>query len=486
MKRDQFGLYRDYGLYIDGEWRQSHARGTREVFDPSTEEVVGLIPMADETDLDAALQSARDGLAVWRATSPWQRALVLRQVAALVRERVESIAQWMTGETGKPLAEARGETLAAADQFEWYSEETKRIYGQTIEGRSADIRMQVRYEPVGVVAAFSAWNFPALLPARKIAAALGAGCSVIVKPASEAPGSCMAIAQACHDAGLPAGVLTLVTGDSSRIASHLIASPIVRKVSLTGSTQVGKQILRLAAEGIKKVSMELGGHAPVLVFDDVDPRWAAETVARAKFRNCGQVCISPSRFFVHERIYEPFCDAFATVAKSLAIGPGSDPRSEIGPLANARGLRHAKSLVDDALGAGARLLAGGKQPASHERGYFFEPTVLADVPPNARIMSDEPFVPIAPIVAFNDFDQVIESANAVPFGLAGYVFSASLRTATLAAEALECGMVGVNEMLLACAEAPFGGVKHSGMGREGGALGIRDYLEPKYIRTKLV
>jgi succinate-semialdehyde dehydrogenase/glutarate-semialdehyde dehydrogenase len=486
LKQDPFGLYRDYGLFIDGEWRQAHALATREVLDPSTEDVAGMIPVAGESDLDAALDSASSGFARWRATSPWQRAAVLRHAAALIRERVETIAQLMTAETGKPLAEARGETQAAADQFEWYGEETKRIYGQTIEGRSADVRMQVRYEPVGVVAAFSAWNFPALLPARKIAAALGAGCSVIVKPASEAPGSCMALVQACHDAGLPPGVLNLVTGDSALISRHLIASPIVRKVSLTGSTEVGKAILRLAADGIKKVSMELGGHAPVLVFEDVDPYWAAETVARAKFRNCGQVCISPSRFFVHERIYEPFCDAFAKVAKSLVIGPGSDARSEIGPLANARGLRHAQSLVDDALTSGARLLAGGKRPASQRRGYFFEPTVLADVAPHARIMSDEPFVPIAPIASFNDFEQVIESANAVPFGLAGYVFSSSLKTATLAAEALECGMVGVNEMLLACAEAPFGGVKESGMGREGGALGIRDYLEPKYIRTKLV
>lgn len=486
MKREQLGLYRDYGLYIDGAWRRSDSLGTRKVLDPTTEDVVGFIPAATEADLDAALKSARDGFAVWRSTSPWQRSAVLRRAAQLIRERAEQIAQLMSAETGKPLAEARGETQAAADQFEWYSEETKRIYGQTIEGRSADVRMQVRYEPVGVVAAFSAWNFPALLPARKIAAALGAGCSVIVKPASEAPGSCMALVQACHDAELPAGVLNLVTGDSGLISRYLIASPIVRKVSLTGSTEVGKTLLRLAADGIKKVSMELGGHAPVLVFDDADPVWAATTLARAKFRNCGQVCISPSRFFVHERIYAPFCEAFANIAKSLMIGPGSDAKSEIGPLANARGVRHAASLVDDAVAAGARLLAGGKRPEAFPRGYFFEPTVLADVPAHARIMSEEPFVPLAPIVGFSDFNAVVEAANSVPFGLAGYVFSNSLKTATLAAEALECGMVGINEMLLACAEAPFGGMKESGMGREGGSLGLFDYLETKYIRTKLV
>lgn len=485
MKREQFGLYREYGLFIDGEWRQARALSTREVLDPSTEEIVGMIPAVDEADLDEALQSAAHGLAAWRATSPWDRAKVLRRAGDLIRERVESIAALMTAETGKPLSEARGETQAAADQFEWYAEETKRIYGQTIEGRSADVRMQVRYEPVGVVAAFSAWNFPALLPARKIAAALGAGCSVIVKPASEAPGSCMAIVQACHDAGLTAGALNLVTGDSSLISRYLIASPVVRKVTLTGSTDVGKSMLRLAADGIKKVSMELGGHAPAIVFDDVDPLWAADTLARAKYRNCGQVCISPSRFFVHERIYDVFCETFAKVASSLAIGPGNDAASQVGPLANARGLRHAEALVADAVACGARVLAGGKRPSSQSRGYFFEPTVLGDVPSHARIMSDEPFVPVAPIASFSGLDEVVEMANSVPFGLAGYVFTSSLKTATLASEALECGMVGVNEMLLACAEAPFGGVKASGIGREGGALGLRDYLEAKYIRTRL-
>lgn len=486
MKREQLGLYQQYGLYIDGEWRLAHGLGVREVFDPVTEDIVGFIPNATGEDLDAALSSAEAGLVQWRLTSPWERSAILRRVADLIRERSGSIATLMTQETGKPLAEARGEVQAAADQFEWYAEETKRIYGQTIEGRTPDVRMTVRYEPVGVVAAFSAWNFPALLPARKIAAALAAGCSVIVKPASEAPGSCMALVQACHDAGLPRGALNLVTGDSGFISERLIASKIVRKVSLTGSVDVGKRLLKQAADSIKKVSMELGGHAPALVFDGVDPVVAATTLARAKFRNCGQVCISPSRFFVHESIYVQFCQTFTNVAQSLVVGPGSDSASEIGPLANERGWRHAAALVDDAVAKGAHLLAGGKRPAAFPKGYFFEPTVLADVPADARIMSEEPFVPIAPIVRFKSFDEVIANANALPFGLAGYVFSNSLKTATLAAEALECGMVGINEVLLACAEAPFGGVKESGMGREGGSLGIHDYLQPKLIRTRLL
>lgn len=475
-------MYANFGLYVDGAWRPAASGKVREVLDPATEEVVGTIPDASKDDLDAALAAAERGLALWRATSPWERSAKLRKAADLIRERLDAIARIMTIETGKPLAESKGETNAAADQFEWYAEETKRIYGQTIEARTPSSRMQVIFQPVGVVAAFSAWNFPALLPARKIAAALGAGCSVIVKPASEAPGSCMALVQACHDAGIPAGAVNLVTGNSDLITRHLIGSPIVRKVSFTGSVPVGKQLLHLCADGVKKVSMELGGHAPVLVFEDADPVAAAKAAATAKFRNCGQVCISPSRFFVHESIAEPFAEAFADHARGLKIGHGLEDGVGIGPLANARGLEHATALVADATAKGARLLHGGGRPAGHNRGYFFEPTVLAEVPDSARIMSEEPFVPIAPIASFADFDEAIARANGVPFGLAGYVFTRSLRTATLAAERLECGMVGVNEMLLACAEAPFGGVKESGMGREGGSLGIRDYLEAKYVK----
>jgi succinate-semialdehyde dehydrogenase/glutarate-semialdehyde dehydrogenase len=485
MPPERADLYQGYGLYIDGKWTAARDAGVREVIDPCTEELIGHIATAGAVDLEAALAAAQRGFQAWRRTSPWERSKVLRRAAELVRARVEDIARLMSAETGKPLAEARAETNGAAEQFDWYADETRRIYGYTIEGRTPDVRMQVRYEPVGVVAAFSAWNFPAVLPARKIAAALGAGCSIIIKPASEAPGSCMALVQACHDAGLLPGALNLVTGDSGVISEHLIRSPVVRKVSLTGSVPVGKRLLALCAEGVKRASMELGGHAPVLVFDDADVERAALACARAKFRNCGQVCIAPSRFYVHERVYDAFGEAFAKVARSLKIGPGLDEASEVGPLANRRGLTHAQALVEDAKQHGARVLAGGGRPAGFSRGYFFEPTVLADVPDDARIMSDEPFVPIAPLTRFSSLDEVVERANAVPFGLAGYVFSRSLKTATLASEALEVGMVGVNEMLLASAEMPFGGVKESGMGREGGALGIRDYLEAKFIKTRL-
>ncbi|MCL4188936.1 MAG: NAD-dependent succinate-semialdehyde dehydrogenase [Rhodobacteraceae bacterium] len=478
-------MYPDLRLFIGGAWRDATGGATRPVTDPATEEVLGTMATAGEADIDAALAAAREGFAVWRQTGTWDRARILRRTADLIRERSERIATLMSLETGKPIAEARAETGTAADQFEWYAEETKRIYGQIIEGRSRDVRMAVIYQPVGVVAAFTAWNFPALLPARKIAAALAAGCSVIVKPAGESPASCAALVEACADAGVPAGAVNFLTGSSDLISRRLIAAPEVRKVSLTGSVPVGKELLRLAADGVKKVSMELGGHAPVLVFPDADPAAAGEACARVKFRNAGQVCISPTRFYVHEDVCAPFAAAFATVARSLKIGRGLDDGVQMGPLANRRGLDGIRELVADALGRGAELLAGGKVPGGINRGYFYEPTVLGRVPDDARVMVEEPFGPIAPITPFRSYDEVMARANALPFGLAGYLFTNGLSLATRAAEDLEVGMVGVNDLLLATAEAPFGGIKESGMGREGGSIGILDYVEPKYIRTRL-
>lgn len=487
MKRDDPGLYRAWGLYLDGAWRAAADGAVREVLDPTSEEVIGWIPVATREDLAAAVDAAQRAFGAWRQTSPWERAAVLHRTASLVRERAADIARVMSTETGKPLAQARGEIGDAADQFDWYAGETQRIYGHTFQARVPEVRMHVRMEPVGVVAAFSAWNFPALLPSRKMAAALGAGCSIVVKPASEAAGSCMAIVQALHDAGLPAGVVNLVTGDSAFIAEHLVRDARVAKVSLTGSTAVGRQMLRLAAEGIKRVSMELGGHAPVLVFEDADVEHAAEQCARFKYRNCGQVCASPSRFYVHRSLYARFTARFAEVAASLKVGPGLQDGVDVGPMANRRGLVHAHALIEDAVAHGARVVAGGARPAGlpGDKGYYLAPTVLADVPEAARIMRDEPFAPVAPLAPFDTFEEAIERANATRYGLASYLFTRSLKTATLASEAIEAGMVGVNELAIAAAEMPFGGVKESGMGREGGALGLRDYLEPKYIRTRL-
>ncbi len=473
------------GIFINGEWRQQQGREQLTVHNPASEEKIASIAIATEQDLADAVSAAEQAFKTWRHSNPWDRAAILSKTAQLLRERSADIALAMSTETGKPLAESGAEVGAAAEQFDWYSGEAQRIYGHSIEARNRATRMQVIYQPVGVVAAFSAWNFPALLPARKIAAALAAGCSIIIKPAAETPYSCAGVVQACVDAGVPAGVLNMLTGKSTQISEYLVRSEVVRKVSLTGSTQVGKKMLSIAAEGIKKVSMELGGHAPVIVFEDFDGAQAAKIVAVSKFRNCGQVCVSPTRFYVHESQYDAFVEAFVEYAQSLKLGAGTEPGVTLGPMANARGLRGALDLIDDAVSKGAQLLTGGKVAAEFAKGYFIEPTVLGNVPADARIMREEPFAPVAPIVKFSSYEEVIEQANSVPWGLAAYLFTHDLKTATVAAEDIEAGMVGVNEVLLASAEMPFGGVKQSGYGREGGSLGIQDYLEAKFIKTRL-
>ena len=477
-------MYSKMGNFINGSWN-NNSKEKIDVINPFNEEVLGQIPVSTEADLDAALESAHKSMQSWKEISPWDRSKIIKQIANLIRERADEIAKTMTLETGKPLAEAKGETMAAADQFEWYSEETKRIYGQIIQPRTQDVRLQVRYEPVGVVAAFSAWNFPILLPARKVAASIAAGCSIILKPASETPGTCMHMIQACKDAGIPNGVVNFVTGKSSFISKYLIKSPIVKKVSLTGSVEVGKEILKLAADGIKKISMELGGHAPVLVLNDADVNIAAVTSSNTKFRNAGQVCISPTRFIVQDKIYDQYCDEFVKNTKKLKLGNGLEEGTNVGPMANLRGLEHVDQLVQDATKKGANLLTGGKRSKDFNKGYFYEPTVMNDVPDNADIMQIEPFGPVAPIVKFHDLDEGFAKANNTNFGLAGYVFTSSLKNAHLASEKLEVGMVGVNDMLLASAEIPFGGIKESGFGREGGSLGILDYLVPKYTKFKI-
>jgi succinate-semialdehyde dehydrogenase/glutarate-semialdehyde dehydrogenase len=479
-------MYAKYGLLIDNSWRPAASGRTMPVFSPATEDQIGEVPSAASEDVAAVLASAVRGFATWKAMSAWDRARIMRKGAELIRERNETIARMMSAETGKPLAEARAETNGAADQYEWYAEEAKRVYGQTIPGRSAEQRLTVIFQPIGVCLSLSAWNFPALLPSRKIAAALAAGCSVVARPASEAPGSCFAIAEALVDAGLPPGVLTVITGPAAKLAEELIASPVIRKVSLTGSVAVGKSVLKQCAEGVKRASMELGGHAPVIVHRDADPAASAKAAASAKFRNAGQVCISPTRFYVHESLKQPFETAFVDVAKGIVVGDGLKDGVTMGPMIRARAVDGALALVEDAVAKGARLLHGGRRPAHLNKGHFLEPTVLADVPDDARIMIEEPFAPIAPITTFSEEDEVIERANALPFGLAAYVFSNDAERAQRTAERLESGMVGINEMLLAAAEAPFGGIKESGYGREGGALGIKDYLEPKFIRHKLV
>ena len=472
-------------MYINGEWCDAADGNRRDIVAPATEQVVDSVPAATDTDLDRALAAADRAWREWCEVDAWSRSAVLRRIAQLVRERLEDIAAVMTEEQGKPLAESRGETGATADQFDWYADEARRIYGRLVEAHSRDHRIMVIRQPIGPVAAFSPWNFPALLAARKMAPAIAAGCSIIVKPAIEAPRTALMLVQACHDAGLPPGVVNAVTGDSSRISKYLIESGVIRKVSLTGSVPVGRQILHLCAERIIPASMELGGHSPVVVFEDADVEEAAEMCARGKFRNMGQVCIAASRFFVQQSVAECFTQRFVEVTRQLRIGDGRDPQTDVGPLANQRRVDAIDELVADATAKGAKLVCGGKQPDGFDRGYYYEPTVLCDVQSTMNVMTDEPFGPIAPITTFTDLDDAVAKSNATEFGLAAYVFTHNTRTAFLAAERIDAGMVGVNNLVIATAEAPFGGIKHSGFGREGGSEGIEAYTVAKYVNIKL-
>ncbi len=478
-------MYDRFGLFIDGHWRAATSGETYEVFDPATEEVLGRVPLADEADVRTAIEAAERGQARWRALDPWARSNVLRAIGDALTRRRDEIARIMTLEVGKPIEQSRGEIGLAIDQFYWYAEETKRIYGQTIESRLPSGRMTVTYEPVGIVAAFTAWNFPAALPARKIAPALAAGCSIICRPSEESPGVAMALIDCCREAGVPDGAVNLLTGRASVLGPLLIKAPEIRKVSLTGSTEVGKRMMRDAADTLKRLSMELGGHAPVIVFDDADVESAAKSCVVGKFRNAGQVCVSPSRFFVHDRLVEDFTKQFVDIAKSMKIGNGLDPETEMGPLSTAKRRDAIESIVAETQEAGGRLLCGGRRPPDMNRGFYYEPTVFDEVDDDWRLMCEEPFGPVAPITSFTDFDEVITRANSLPYGLSAYAFTKSLKRAHETREALASGMVGINTFALAAAEAPFGGIRDSGFGREGGSIGIMDYLEAKYSHMVL-
>lgn len=468
-------------MFIDGAWCDAADGARIPVEDPATEAVVAWVPRAATVDLERALDAAARGFRIWRATDAWTRSAVLRRASVLLRERAEEIAAVITEEQGKPLGEARSEVAAAADVFDWVADEARRIYGRIVDGHSRAQRLLVLREPVGPVAAFTPWNFPALLPARKIGAALAAGCSVVTKPAEEAPRAAFAIAKAFEDAGLPAGVLGVVTGDPAEVSRILTASAVIRKVSLTGSVAVGREILRLCAEHGKPATMELGGHAPVLVFEDADVEAAAGIAARGKFRNAGQVCIAASRFYVQDGALTAFTKHFVEATQRLRLGDGRDPATDVGPLASRRRLDAAIALVEDAVALGATVACGGGRSSRHARGHFFAPTVLTGVTPAMRVLSEEPFCPIAPIASFSDLDDGLARANDSPYGLAGYVFTRDLRTALLAAEGLETGTVGVNQLVITSAEIPFGGIKHSGFGREGGSEGVEAYTVTKTV-----
>ena len=469
----------ELGLYIDGTWHRRGGRDTRDVVNPATEEVLGQLPLATNGDLDQALAAAQRGFEVWRNTSPWEREAIMKRASRLLAERKRQLATVLTLENGKPLSEAAGEIDRAVETIDWCAEEGKRVYGRLHAPRSPGTSQMTFKRPIGPVAAFAPWNFPAVLVARKLAAALAAGCSIIVKPAEETPGVCVGLIRAFHDAGVPAGVINLVFGVPSQVSEHLIASPVIRKVSFTGSVPVGKQLYKLAGEGLKAVTMELGGHSPVVVFDDVDVDKVATQCAAFKYRNAGQVCLSPNRFFVHEAVYERFLNRFAEVARNLKVGDGMDSGTQMGPLNNVRRLDAAQSFVADASGRGAKVLVGGGRSGS--RGYFFAPTVLSDIDAQASIMKQEPFCPVAPIVPFATFDEAVDRANDVEYGLAAYAFTDSLRRSSALAEAFQAGWIGINSFTPALADAPIGGVKQSGVGYEGGPEGLDAYLQTKFL-----
>jgi succinate-semialdehyde dehydrogenase/glutarate-semialdehyde dehydrogenase len=471
-------MYAKLELYIDGQWLNGEGRAGEDVINPATEKPLAHLPHASTADLDRALEAAKKGFAAWRATSAYDRAKIIRKAADLMRERHDAISKILVQEQGKAYPEARAEVITSADIIEWYAEEGRRAYGRVVPGRGK-VRQIVVQEPVGIVAAFTPWNFPTLTPARKIGGALAAGCSLIIKASEETPGSCVELVRCFADAGLPAGVLNLVFGVPAKISEHLIAKDAVRKISFTGSIPVGKHLAVLAAKGMKRATMELGGHSPVVVFADADPEKSADTIAAFKYRNAGQVCISPTRFYVQEQVYARFLARFTEYAKSLKLGDGLEKGVTMGPLANARRIDAMETFVNDAKDRGGKIVTGGARHGN--QGYFFEPTVITDVPDDSKIMTQEPFGPVAPVVTFKTLDEVVERANSLPFGLAAYTFTGSAQTANMMGDALQSGMVGVNSIAVSTPETPFGGVKESGYGSEGGIEGLQAYLSTKFI-----
>ena len=478
-------MYSNFGQFIDGQWQQAEKKETYKVINPATEEVLGEASKASSVDVQKALKSAEKGLETWKNTTPWQRSYVIRKIADLMRERKEVLAKWLTLEVGKPLKEAIGEVGGGADIFEWNAEETKRIYGETLQSRFPETRVHVYYQPVGVVAALVPWNFPIVLASRKISTALAAGCSVICKPDVITPGAVMELVNICKDAGVPDGVVNLLSGDPAEISNELLESDIIKKVSITGSTRVGKLILKKAADKVQRVTMELSGHSPFIVFDDVDMNKVADMAITAKFRNNGQVCISPNRFYIQETRKEEFVNAFVDRAKKLKIGNGMDEGTDLGPLTTAKRLEEIEKLVETTKSEGAKVVLGGGRPSGFNKGYYFEPTVFDDVQDNFTIMKEEPFGPLVPVLTFKDFDEVVERANNNDLGLCSYLYTNSMDKANRASEMMETGCVAVNTAAVAAAEAPFGGIKQTGYGREGGSMAIKDYLNIKYTHMGL-
>jgi succinate-semialdehyde dehydrogenase/glutarate-semialdehyde dehydrogenase len=472
-------MYENYGLFIDGRWRGASGGGASPVLSPVTEKPLGEAPVATSGDTEAAIEAATRGLAAWRSKTAFERADALHAIADEMIRRKDEAARMISTETGKPIAQAEREWGLSCDQFRWYAEEARRIYGRIVESRVPGGRFEITREAIGIVAAFTAWNFPAALVARKIAPALAAGCSVIARPSNQTPGVAMVMVDCCRAGNLPEGVVNLVVGPTSATYEPIMASPLVRKVSLTGSTRIGQQMIRDSADTMKKVTMELGGNAPFIVYDDADLKTALDVSVPTKFANAGQVCVGPDRFYVHERLHDDFVASFAERAKALKLGDGLDPSVQMGPVINGSRRSELEAVITDAVKAGARVVTGGGRASAFNAGFFLEPTVLADVTDDMKVFAEENFGPIAAIARFRDEDEVLERANAGEMGLSAYAFTRSPDRARRTVAALKAGMVGINSFAMAASEAPFGGTRYSGMGREGGSEGIADYLDTK-------
>ncbi len=472
-------MYPDVSLFIDGQWTKGAGGRAQDVLNPATGDPIGQVPHADRSDLDRALAAAEKGFLAWRKVSAFDRYKLMRKAAELLRSRADEIATAMTMEQGKPLPDAKMEVLAGGDLIDWFAEEARRAYGRVIPPRASGVYQLVIKEPVGPVAAFTPWNFPVNQAVRKVSCAVAAGCSIIIKGPENTPASCAMLVRCFAEAGIPAGVVNLVFGVPAEISEYLIPHPTIRKVSFTGSVPVGKHLAGLAGRYMKRSTMELGGHSPAIVFEDADVDLAAKLLGGAKFRNAGQVCISPTRFLVHESIYGRFVDRFVAHAKAVKVGNGLEKDVKMGPLAHARRVEAMEAFVADAVGKGAKIETGGKRIGN--KGFFFEPTVMTEVPLDARIMNEEPFGPLAPIAPFREFDAVVAEANRLPYGLAAYAYTKSVKTAAAISAAVESGMISINHHGLALPEVPFGGIKDSGYGSEGGIEALESYLNTKFV-----
>ncbi len=470
-------MYAKFGLFINGSWVPGSA--SADVISPVTEKAIGTAPLATASETRQAIDAAASALPKLRAMGGFGRAEALHKAADEMLRRSDEAARMISTETGKPIAQAGREWVLACDQFRWFAEEARRIYGRIVDSRVPGGRFEVSREAVGIVGAFTAWNFPAALPARKLAPALAAGCSVVLRPSSQTPGVAMVMVDCLRAAGVPDGAVNLVVGSTDNTYGPIMADSRVRKVSLTGSTRVGQQMIRDAAATVKKVSMELGGNAPLIIYDDADLQNALDLTVPTKFANCGQVCVTPDRIFVHDSLHDAFVEGFVERASKIKLGDGLETDTGMGPLINARRLQEIEEIVTDATRAGATVAFGGKRPANLNHGFFFEPTVLTNVTDDMKVFAEENFGPIAAITRFGSEDEALARANASDMGLSAYAFTRSPDRARRTVAALKSGMVGINSFALAAAEAPFGGTNHSGMGREGGIEGIDDYLDTK-------